>query len=139
MVERYFVDACLVASSLKGCCEELVEAGDGGVLVDESSWEYDDIGIVVLAYEVCNLGSPDESCAHALMLVERHADAFSGAADGDAGIDGTFFDGITKGMTEVGVVTTGFAVGAEIAKDDAAFSQVFLNEFFKREASMVTR
>ena len=131
------IDSRLMATSFEGCGEELVEAGDGGGFVDESSGEDDDVGVVVLADEVGDFGTPDKTSSYALVLVEGHADALARTADGDAGIDGTILDGIAKGVTEVGVVAAGFTAGAEVAKDDAALCEVLLNEFFKRKASVV--
>ena len=96
--------------------------------VPEGFYETDEVG---------DLGSPDQSCAHALVLVQRHADALAGTAHGNAGIDGPRLDGLAQGMAEVGVVTAGLARRAEVAIDDAALGQVLLNEFFQRVAGVI--
>ena len=126
-----------MTSTLERSGEELVETGGGGGFIDEASGEDDDVGIVVLTDEVGNLGSPHQSCANALMLVERHADALAGAADGNAGIDRAVLDGLAQGMTEVAVVTAGLARRAEVAIDDAPLHEILLDEFFQRVASVV--
>ena len=71
------VDAGLVTTAGELCLEELVEALAACLLGDETAGEDDDVGVVVLADEVGNLGLPDKACTDALMLVERHGDAFA--------------------------------------------------------------
>ena len=126
-----------MTAPFEGGREELVETGNSGGFIDEAAREDNDVGIVMLTDEVGDFWTPHQSCAHALVLVEGHADALSAAADGDTWINTTIFNGFAQRMTEVGVVTTGFAVGSEVTIDDAALYQVLLDEFLKRVASMV--
>ena len=131
------IDTCLMATTLKRSGEELIEAGSGGGFVDEASGEDDDIGIVMLTDEVGYLGPPHQAGTHALMLVQRHADALAGTADGDAGIDTSRFNGFAQGVTEVGVIATGLTRSAKVAIDDAPLHQILLDKLFKRVASVV--
>ena len=57
----------------------------GHILVNEAAGHHQHVGIVVLADEVGNLGNPAQTSADALVLVQRHVDAFARAADGNAG------------------------------------------------------
>ena len=70
-------NALLMAAAGKLSLEELVKALTANILLDETTWEDDDVGVVVLADEVGNLWTPYEASTDLLMLVERHGDAFA--------------------------------------------------------------
>ena len=126
-----------MAPSFESSGEELVEAGGAGGFVYEAAREDDDVGIVVLADEVSNLGAPYQAGAHALMLVQGHRDALARTADCDAGIDAAVLDGVAQSVTEVTVVARGFAIGAEVLVLVALLLEVLLDELFQRVASVV--
>ena len=88
-----FVDATLVATAFEIGAEENVDNGNGFVIAQESSRERQHIGIVVATREACNLRSPAECRANALVLVERHVDAFAATADSYSWITLAAFDG----------------------------------------------
>lgn len=117
--------------------EELVEALAANLFADEAAREDDDVGIVVLADEVGNLGTPDEAGANLLMLVERHRDAFAAAAHGDAGIAFTGFDGVGQSMAEGSIVAAFLGVGAVIVILDTLLIEVFLDKLFQRKCCVV--
>lgn len=77
LLARNIFDALLVASASELCVEEFVKALTACLLADESAWEDDDVGIVVLADEMCNLWLPHKTCTYLLVLVESHRDAFT--------------------------------------------------------------
>ena len=66
-----------MTASRKFGVEEFVEALAADVFADEAAWEDNDVGVVVLADEVGDLGLPNKSGADALVLVEGHRDAFA--------------------------------------------------------------
>ena len=117
--------------------EVLVHNLTGCLFGDEASGHDQHVGIVVLTDEMGNLGNPSQTGTDRLMLVERHADALAGAADGNAGIDRAVLDGLAQGMTEVAVVTAGLAGRAEVTIDDTPLHEILLDEFFQRVASVV--
>ena len=135
--ERNLFDAALVAATFEGCGEILVHDGGRGVVVDEAAGHDEDVGIVVLTDEVGNLGRPAESGADALVLVDRHGDAFAAATDGDAAFHLAAFNGIGKGVTIVGIVAALLREGAEVVPADALRIKPGLYELLERKARMV--
>lgn len=111
---RNVLDALLMATASKLCVEELVKALAAGFFGDEATREYDDIGVVVLAYEMGYFGLPYKACTDLLVLVEGHGDAFARAAHGYAWIDLAVFDAFGEGMAVGGVVAGVFGVCAVI-------------------------
>ena len=83
--------------------EVLIHDGTGGILVDETAWHHEHIGIVVLTDEMGNLGNPAQTGTDRLVLVERHVDALTRTADSDAGEYLALFDALSQCVTEVGV------------------------------------
>ena len=65
-----FIHALLVAATFEAGGEELVHNLASHVIVDETAWHYQYVGIVVLTDEMCNLGNPAQSGAHLLVLVQ---------------------------------------------------------------------
>ena len=65
-----FIHALLVATTFEGCGKELVHNLTSHVIIDESTWHYQYVGIVVLTDEMCNLRYPAQTCAHLLVLVQ---------------------------------------------------------------------
>ena len=92
LLARNRLDALLMAASCKLSVEELVKALTAYFLADEATGEDYDIGIVVLADEVGNLGLPNKSGTNLLVLVEGHGDAFARTTHSDAWIDFTLLD-----------------------------------------------
>ena len=110
--------------------EVLIHDGTGGILVDETAWHHEHIGIVVLTDEMGNLGDPAQTGTDRLVLVERHVDALARAADGNTGIDLSLLDAFSQGMAEVGVVAGVLGVGAVVLIGVALLVEVFLHELF---------
>ena len=131
------VDALLMTSAGKLGVEELVKALAANVLGDEASGEDNDVGVVVLADEVGNLGLPDEAGADLLVLVERHADAFARAAHGYAGIDFAPLDAFGQSVAVGGVVAGLLGVGAVVFVGDAFLVEIFLYELLQGICRMV--
>ena len=69
-LNRDLIHALLVAATFEGCGEELVHNLASHVIVDETAWHYQYVGIVVLTDEMCNLRNPAQSGAHLLVLVQ---------------------------------------------------------------------
>ena len=131
------VYTCLMASTLKVGCEELLHDGRCGVGIDEASRHDKYVGVIVLTDEVCYLGNPTQSCTYALVLVESHGDTLSTATDGDAGVAFTFLYGLGQGMRVVGVVTAVGTVGAKVLILPAFGVEPLLYIFFQFVTSMV--
>lgn len=52
---RYLVYAFLMASAFKWCSEKFIQNLAGSIIINETAWHDKNIGIVVLANEMCNL------------------------------------------------------------------------------------
>ena len=74
---RYFINAFLMPSAFEGGGKELVHNLTCHIIVDESTWHHEHIGIVVLTNQMGYLRNPAQTSTHLLMLVERDADTFA--------------------------------------------------------------
>ena len=81
-----------MATAFEGCGKELVHDLTGHVVVDESAWHHEHVGIVVLADEMGNLWDPAQTGTYLLVLVQRDGDTLARATDGNTGINLTAFD-----------------------------------------------
>ena len=129
--------AASVASTLEVCLEEDVEDLACLVVVDEASWEDDDIGVVVLADELSNLRAPYETCAYCLMLVQRDGHAFARAADADADIADAILDALSESVSIVRVIDTCITPAAVVLYWPAFLLEILFNEFLQWVASVV--
>ena len=103
-----------MTSALKRGGEELFQNAGGHMVGNETTGHHQDVGIVVLTAQFGNLCIPAEGSANALVLVERHGNAVSAAADGDAWIAFTSLYGLCQGVGKVGVVAAFGSVRAEV-------------------------
>ena len=125
-----FVNATLVATAFEIGAEENVDNGNGFVITQESSRERQHIGIVVATREACNLRSPAECRANALVLVERHVDAFAATADSYSWITLAAFNGFGAEVSEVGIIAAVFAESSEIGVFDSVGFKVVNHSHF---------
>ena len=93
-----------MASAFKRSLEELIHDFLCHLIVDEASWHYQYVCIVVLANHVSNLWNPSQSGTNALMLVERHSDTLARTTDTDTRINFAILNALGQSMTEVWVV-----------------------------------
>ena len=138
MVHWYGFDALLVTSSFEFGSEEFVHDAACHIIVNESSRHYEYVGIVVLAYEMCNLWYPAEAGTYGLMLVERHADTFTAAAHSYAWIDFAIFDSFCKFVAELGIVAALFCVCAVVLVRYALFVEILLDKLLELKRCVVT-
>src|SRR5574344_1587601 len=103
---RNFVYTALVASTLKICGEIFIHNLFCHIIVYESSRHDKYVGIVVLTCKVSYLRYPAKCCTYALMLVERHAYAFSASAYSNAWVTFATFHSVSQSVTEVRIVAT---------------------------------
>lgn len=71
------VNTLLMATAFKSGFEEFVHNLLRHLVVDETTWHDQDVGIVVLTDEVGNLRNPSQSGTNTLMLVEGHGNTFA--------------------------------------------------------------
>ena len=83
---RNLLYTTLMASTFKGSLEEGVENLLSLVVRNETTWEHENVSIVVLTNELRNLRTPSDASTHCLMLVQRHGDSLSRATDADTNI-----------------------------------------------------
>ena len=109
-MNRDFLDAAFMTATLEGSSKEFVEDSLGGLVVDETSWKYQYIGIIVLTNEMSNLLAPCQTGTYTLMLVQCHGDSLATAANADSWINLTALNAFAERMTEVRIVYTSIAV-----------------------------
>ena len=124
MGEGNFVDATLVAASEEIGVEERVNQLDGFLWRDETAGQHNHVGVVVLARKLCYGFVPTQGSSYALMLVEGHCHALACAAHGYSRIALAAFYGSCAGVGVVGVVATGFAVGAKVFHGDTLCREI---------------
>ena len=110
--------------------EVLVHNGTSGIFIDEASGHHQHVSIVVLTDEVGNLRNPAKTGTDTLVLVKRHVDALTRAADGDTREYLASFDATSQCVTEVGVVAGVLGLGAVVLIGVALLFEVLLNELF---------
>ena len=120
-----------MAASLEVGGEEGFQDFRSGLGIDEAAGHDDDVGVVVLAGQAGDFGYPAEGGADAVVVVERHVDAVSAAADGDAGVALAAFYGGGKGVGVVGIVATFGAAGAEVFIGPSFLVEPLLDELFQ--------
>ena len=64
------INSLLMASAFEGSSKEFIHNLASHVVVDETAWHYQYVGIVVLTDEMCNLRNPAQTGAHLLVLVQ---------------------------------------------------------------------
>ena len=130
LLDGNLVDALLMAATFELGGEILVHDLASHVLIDEATGHHEHVGIVVLTDEMGDLRNPAQTGTDGLVLVERHVDALTRTADGNAGIDLTLFDATSQGMTEVGVVAGLFGISTIVLILITLLFEVFLYELF---------
>ena len=131
-------NALLMAAAGKLSLEELVKALTANILLNETTWEDDDVGVVVLADEVGNLWTPYEASTDLLMLVERHSDAFARATHGNAWIALASLNGIGQSVSVSGIVARLFGQGAIVMPLDTLLVEILLDKLLEWESSVIT-
>ena len=84
-----------------------------------------------------DVGTPAECRTYALMLVERHADALTAAADSQTQTTLATLYGIGQRMGKVGIVATVCRMGAKVAAFIALLREILLGMFLYSKAGMV--
>lgn len=130
-------DPTLVAPTLKGGAEERVKQLLGSLIVDEACREHDAVGIVVLTDKFGDILIPNESCSHALVLVQRDGHAFAATAYTNTRIAFTALDGLGQRMGVVGIVAREIAVATEILIGVALLLEIIDDKFLEWIASVV--
>ena len=90
-----------MTATLEGSSEELVEDSLGGLVVDETSWKYQYIGVIVLTNEMSNLLAPCQTGTYTLMLVQSHGDSLATAANADTWINLAALNAFAERMADV--------------------------------------
>ena len=103
-----------MATTFKRYGKELVHDLLGGGFIDEASGHHEYVGIVMLADQVCDLLTPSHAGTNHRVLVERHRDALSAAADGNAGEYLAALHTLGQSVSKVGIVARCLTVGAVV-------------------------
>ena len=130
--------ATLMATAFKRYCEELVHDGTGCVVVDETTWHHEHIGIVVLTDKLSDFRAPANSRTNALMLVERHGNTLSTTTDGNAGINLAAFNTFSQCVAKIGIVDGGITPCAIVFHRVAFLFQILQNELLQWKSCVVS-
>lgn len=103
-----------MATTLERSVEEEVDDMQGSSLVDETCGKRDDVGVIMLSGERCNLFVPAESTADVRVFIDSHLDAVAGAANDDTSRKLPFVDSGAHLMGEVGIIDTIRRKGTEV-------------------------
>lgn len=120
-----------MATALETGREESVEDGGCRLVVDETTRQNDDVGVIVLAGELCHVLVPCQSGAYTLVLVKRDSHTLTATANGDARIGFTTLDTFSQWMGEVRIVYALITVGTIILHRIAFFLQVLKYELLE--------
>ena len=126
-----------MASAFEGSSEELVHNLTGHIVVDETTWHHEHVGIVVLTDEMCNLWDPTQTGTHLLVLVECDADTFARTADGDTGIKLTTLNALGQCVTEVRIIDTCVTPSTIVLVGITLLLQVLKHKLLKSEACVI--
>ena len=137
MLNGNLVYSALVTTALEGGGEEGLDHLNGLFMAHETAGHGDDVGIVMLACQLCNLGNPAQCRANALMLVQRHVDALTATAHGNAGVALATLNGVGAQVGKVGIVTTVGGVSSEILVFNALFFEIIDYGEFGVESGVV--
>ena len=130
LLDWNLVDAFLMAATFELGGEILIHDGSRCFLRDETAGHHEHVGIVVLADKMGYLGNPAETGTDRLVLVERHVDALTRAADGDTGEYLALLDALSKRVAEVAIVARVLGVGAVVLIGVALLFEILLDELF---------
>ena len=108
-----------MAAAFKIGAEEHFHKLDCFVVAQESSGQSQHVSVVVASCEACNFRGPAKGRAYALVLIERHVDAFAATADANSGVTFATFYGFCAEVCKIGVITAVFALGAEVFVGDS--------------------
>ena len=137
LLNRNGFDAIQMTTAGKLGVEKLIEAGTTGVFINKPTGEHNDIGVVVLADKVGNLRYPRQPGTDLLMLVERHGDAFSRTAHGNASLHLVLLNALSQLVAVSGIVAALFGVGAVVLVFNALLLKIFLDELLQRKSGVV--
>ena len=131
------LDATLMTATFEGGGEELVEDLLGGLVIDETAWQNEAVGVVMLADELSDVLAPGKAGAYTLMLVQGHDHSLTAAADGDTGIDLTALDGFCQRMGEIGIVNTLVTICTEVLVRIALLLEILKDELLEGESCVI--
>lgn len=132
-----FVDTSLMATSFKGGIQIDCENGLCLLFGEEASREGEDVGIVVLTSQLCNLDVPAEGCTNDWIFVHHHRYAIAGATDGDPAAQLATLDGCPQWVSIVRIVHAVGGVAAEVFHCDTTFCEPAFDLLFEAEAGVV--
>ena len=136
-INRNLCDPAGMTSALKCGCEELVEYCLGFLIADETTWQDDDVGVIVLADKLGNVLVPSQSGTNTLMLVQRDCHAFATAADANSRVNLTALNGFSQWMGEVRIVTTDVTVSTEVLKFIVVLLQILNHKLLQRKSGVI--
>ena len=120
-----------MTTALERSLEEFVHDLLCCLVVDEASRHNQNISVVVLACELCNLRIPYQCCTYALVLVESHCHAFTATADTDTWINVAVRDSFAQLVCKVRIVAAQIAVCSVILKRNVVALKVLNNKFLQ--------
>lgn len=93
----------------------------------------------MLTCQTCYVGVPAECGSYSLMFVGGHADTVACRADGDSEVLFAILNGLSQGVSEVGIVATLGRETAEVTHHSVVVLEPFDNFEFEVIACVVRR
>ena len=134
---RNLINTILMTATVKFGREELCQNHIRFFSADEASRHNQYISVIVLTGQVRNFCIPTESSTNSLVLVQRHIDSVSTAADSDTGITFSRFHCKSQRMSIIRIVYACGRVSSEILVSPAFYFQPAANIFFQFKTGMV--
>ena len=71
LLNRNFIHALLMAAAFESSGEEFVHNLAGHIVVDETTWHHQNVGVVVLTNEMSDLRNPAQTSTYLLVLYRK--------------------------------------------------------------------
>ena len=137
-LNRNLIHALLMATAFEGCSKELVHNLTSHIVVDETTGHYQNVGIVVLTDEMCNLRNPAQTGTNLLVLVQGDRDTLARATDGNARINLTTLDTLSQSVAKVRIIDTCIAPSTIVLVGITLLFEVLEHKLLKSEACVIT-
>ena len=137
LLQWYFFNSLLVASTFKFSGKILVHNLACSLFGDKASGHDQHVGIVVLSYQMGYLWTPAQAGSYLLVLVQCHGNAFAAATDGYARIHFAALYAFSQCVAKIGIVAAVFRQGAIVFVWVAFLIEILLYKLLQLEAGMV--
>ena len=104
---------------------------------NEACWKRKNVGIVVLASQLCQFDSPTESATDVRIFVYSHLNTIARSTDYDAPRIGSIVDDLSNLVSKIGIVTAFGAVGTIIDNFETFGGKKLFDLLFEFKTSVI--